>query len=348
MIPVPTRCCLYEIQEGTKNEYVAIGSDGNILRWAHTGGAEQRWAIVPADATYCRLQTAEPNREFMTVVDGNVRRWASTDGKEQQFSFVNFDGDSWNIQERTRNEFVAVGSNGNILRWARTGGPEQRFKLVPVSPVARPAVRQGECEPGEIGDIPRLTGYGTGLPESTRPRLVAETVIPATFVSDPAYSDKVEQFGRNPYYVLSREQYWDRRGSRGHYYEHDGHRKITREVTIRVGMSETTSRSIETTLGIKVAASGEFKYGGATAGIEAELVRELKVSTSQETRVTTEREEKYTAEIPAERFVYALWSMIDSYRLADLKGNAVQVWEVVLDGTAVSDGYPRKAAVAKR
>jgi hypothetical protein len=339
------------IQEGTKKEFVAIGWDGNILRWARTGGDEQQWAITPVDATHCRIQTAQPNREFMAVgSDGNVRRWARTEGKEQQFSFVNRDDDGWwNIQERTRNEFLAVGATGNVLRWAKTDGKEQRFKLVPVNSVAPPPLRPGECGPGEIGDIPRITGYDAGLPESTRPRLVAETAIPATFVSDPAHSDKVEQIRRSPYYVLSREQYWDRRGSRGHYYEHDGHRTITKEVTVKLGMSETTSQSIETTLGIKVSASGDFKYGGATAGIESELARELKVKTSQETNITVEREEKYTAEIPAERFVYAVWSMIDSYKLADMKGNPVGAWEVVLDGTAISDGYPHKVTtVSKR
>ena len=35
-IPEPTRCCFYFIEEGTKNEHVAVGSNGNILRWANT------------------------------------------------------------------------------------------------------------------------------------------------------------------------------------------------------------------------------------------------------------------------------------------------------------------------
>jgi hypothetical protein len=336
------------IQEGTKEEFVAIGSDGNILRWARTDGDEQQWALIPDDEIYCRIQTAQPNREFMAVGDnGNVRRWERTKGHEQLFAFVNRDHDWWNIRERTKDEFLAVGSFGNVVRWAKTDGKEQRFRLVPVNAVDPPAPRPGECAPGEIGDIPRITGYGSGLPESTQPRLVAETAIPATFVSDPAYSDKVEQIRRSPYYVLSREQYWDRRGSRGHYYEHDGHRKVTREVTVKFGMSETTSRSIESTLGITVSVSGEFKYGGASSAIKSELAHQLQVKTAQETRLTTEREEKYTAEIPAQRFVYALWSMIDSYRLVDTNGNTIQSWEVVLDGTSISDGYPRRVRTAR-
>ncbi|MGH8680349.1 MAG: hypothetical protein ACREVP_02450 [Burkholderiales bacterium] len=350
MVPYPTRCCLYKIQEGTNNEYVAIGWDGNIVRWGPLDGDEQKWVIIPVDATNCRIQTAQKNCEFMTVEQGgNVRRWASTGGKDQLFSFVNSEDDWWNIQERTRNEYLAVGWTGHIVRWAKTGGKEQKFKLVPVNPVDRPTLRRGECEPGDIGDIPRITGYGGGLPESTRPRLVAETVVPATFVSDPHYSDKVEQVVRNPYYVLSREQYWGRNGSRGHYYEHDGHRKITREVTVRFGVSESTSQTIENTLGFKVSVSGEFKYQSVTAAIQSELTHELKVRTSQETTITTEREEKSTVEIPAERFVYALWSMIDSYTLINEKGDKVQSWEVVLDGTSVADGYPNKlATVVKR
>jgi photosystem II stability/assembly factor-like uncharacterized protein len=125
--------CFHRIKELTRNEYVAVGSDGNILRWGATGSSEQKWLIVPrtneGDCTIITLQ----NGECMAVGhDGNVRRWAATGGAEQQFRFVNprrSDG-SFNIQERGADQYVAVGSNGNVLRWSPTGGDEQRFILV--------------------------------------------------------------------------------------------------------------------------------------------------------------------------------------------------------------------------
>ena len=41
MIPNATACCFYRIREGTKDEYVAVGFDGDIVRWRPTGGKEQ-------------------------------------------------------------------------------------------------------------------------------------------------------------------------------------------------------------------------------------------------------------------------------------------------------------------
>jgi hypothetical protein len=343
MMPNPKECCFYKIQEGTKNEYVTIGSDGNILRWADTGGSEQIWLIVPVNATQCKIQTKQ-NGEFMAVgSNGNILRWADTGGSEQEFSFVNYANGWWNIQIGTGNEFVAVGSNGNILRWAKTGGNDQKFKLIPVHPMAKPQLQPGENEPGAIGDVPRITGFGMIPPERTNARLIAETLIPAVYVQqDPAYSDRVQQVARNPYYILRREQYWDRSGDRGGYYEHDGYREFTKSVTVQFGFSQTSAKSVEDTLGVKVSASGEFTYGGATAALSSEMSRELKVQTSQETQVTSERTETFEVKFPKDRFAYALWSMVDHYLLLNMQRKLVREWEIVLKGTSIADAYPRE------
>lgn len=347
MIPYPKQCCFYKIQEGTKKEYVAVGSDGNILRWGDTGGPEQLWLIVPVDGEKCKIQTKQ-NGEFMTVgSDGNIRRWADTDSPEQLFSFVNNSDVNnpnswWNIQENTRKEFVAVGSNGNILRWKKTNGEEQKFKLVPVDPMDKPQLQPGECEPGQIGDIPRIGGFGDAPPANTDAKLIGETLIPAVCVQDPGYSDRVQQVSQNPYYILRREQYWDRSGDRGDYYEHDGYREETRKVTVKFGFSQTNFKSVEDTLGVKVSVVGNFTYHGATASISTEISKELKVRTSQETKVSYERIDSSELSIPAKRFVYAKWSIVDRYTLLNMKRDLVRQWEIVLDGTSINDGYPRE------
>jgi len=82
--------CFHRIRELTKNEYVTVGSDGNILRWAATGGPEQKWLIFPVNAEGdCKIFSLQ-NGEYMSVgSNGNIVRWAKTGGVEQQFSFVN-------------------------------------------------------------------------------------------------------------------------------------------------------------------------------------------------------------------------------------------------------------------
>src|SRR5689334_539169 len=39
----------YLIIEGTKGERFAAGADNNVLRWASSGGKEQRWQFVKSD-----------------------------------------------------------------------------------------------------------------------------------------------------------------------------------------------------------------------------------------------------------------------------------------------------------
>jgi hypothetical protein len=139
-IPFPELCCFYRIQECTKNEFVAVGANGALLRWGPTGGFEQQWVIVPIDDTWCNIVTRMNGENVAVGSTGALVRWGASGGREQRFSFVNYwpSDYTWNIMEGTRNEYVAVGSFGQLLRWKRTDGPEQRFKLEPVEPIMSP------------------------------------------------------------------------------------------------------------------------------------------------------------------------------------------------------------------
>jgi len=337
----PNLSAFYKIQEGTRNEYVAVGSDGNILRWAPTAGDEQKWLIVPLRENVYHIRT-KSNGEYMAVGhDGNIRRWAATGGKEQQFRFLRKDAERYAIKESTQDECVAVGSNGNVLRWACTGGPEQEFRFVPEEIKPKPEVRPGEAEPGEIGDVPRIQGFGQPPPERSAPKLIGEVLLPAVYVDEPGF-DKFEQVLANPYYILRREQFWDRGPERGAYLEHDGHTERTVKVTTKVGIKETTSQSIEDTLGVKVSVNAKFNYSGQSAEIGTEISKTLKVAqtTSQEKMVEETHEE--TVNFPkGDRFVRVIWTMVDRYTLERmLDRSPVDTWEIALNAI-IMDSFPR-------
>ncbi len=128
----------FRILEGTKNEYVTIGSDGRICRWGKKGESDakdQQWCVYPVSEGCVMIQTLQ-NEEFMTVMGGGeVRRWGrSANQKEQTFRLTNFDDDGWfNIEENTRGECVGVGDPVFgvcfLVRWQKSGGKDQRFKL---------------------------------------------------------------------------------------------------------------------------------------------------------------------------------------------------------------------------
>lgn len=338
----PDLSAFYRIQEGTTDEYVAVGSDGNILRWAPTAGDEQKWLIVPVRDSVYHVRT-KSNGEYMAVGhDGNVRRWAVTGQKEQEFRLLPKGSERYEIKEGTKNECVAVGSNGNVLRWACNGGKEQEFRLLPEAIGTKPEVRPGEAEPGEIGDVPRIAGFGQPPPERSAPKLIGEALIPAVYIHEPGI-DPFEQMRWNrPYYVLRREQFWDRGPERGAYLEHDGHTERTVKITTKVGIKNTTSQSIEDTLGVKVSVNAKFNYSGQSAEIGTEISKTLKVTqtTSQERMVEETHEE--TVNFPrGDRFVRAIWTMVDRYTLERaVDGSPVDTWEIALNAI-IMDSFPR-------
>ena len=351
-IPDPTRCCFYHLQEYTKNEHVAVLWSGDIVRWAKTSGPEQQWLIVPVDDQKCRIVTRQ-NGEYMAVGwDGDIIRWAASGKPDQEFSFVNRDSTGrWNIQEGTRNEFVTVGWNGDVVRWAASGKPDQRFKLVPApGEKPKPTVTPGQYTPGQIPDVPRVAAFGQPPPERSVPYAIGEVLVPGVAVGDPAFSGKVAQVENSPYYVLRREQYWDRSGGRGYYYDIEGAGATTFRDLVKVGFSETQQASIERTLQLQISDGGDFKFGikepttgaevGATLSVKRQITDGLKVTESTSTTRMTEETREVTVTMPAGRHVRVWWALVDRYSLRRYDGSPVNQWEVVDKGVRVEDSFP--------
>ncbi|ESA36578.1 hypothetical protein N836_07325 [Leptolyngbya sp. Heron Island J] len=343
MIPNVMESTFYKIQEGTRNEFVARGSNGNVLRWADTGGFEQMWLLIPASESHCKIQCRSTG-EFLTVNGlGQIFCAKEADIPEQEFSFVNYSDGWWNIQESTRDEFVAVSfTDGNVLRWFETRGRDQRFELIPVNKARKPQLEEGEALPGAIGNIPRIISYSIVPPERSEPKLIGEALIPAVFVNDTAYSDHRYQILQNPYYVLRREQYWDRSQGRGIYYQHDGQREVEKTFSIEFGISEKTSQKIEDTFGWKLSASGKFGFDKSSIALAGSLSRSIKTTTTNETEIKASKKETYKEKISEKKFAYAQYALVDHYRLFDKHKNVVREWEIVLYKTTMSDGFDAK------
>jgi hypothetical protein len=346
-IPNPTRCCFYEIQESTRNERVAIASTGNILRWARTGGNEQKWLIIPVSDTKCKIMTKQ-NGEYMSVgLDGNILRWKETGTSTQEFAFVNENQGQWNIQESTRNEYVSVNPMGNVVRWSRSGGKDQIFRLIAVDEKAKPTVRAGSYSPGEIPEAPRLTSYSMP-PERSTAYLIGEMALPSVFVNDPSYPDKIRQAEVTPYYILTREQYWERSGGRGYYFVHDGSGEKTEETSIRYGLTTVEVTNVEWTLGLKITHKSDFSFGidisggklSRSSSLSAEFSSTLKVATTNTTTQVQEEINKVTIKLPAGRRLARVgWTLVDRYTLKRMNGTEANRWHVGVQGTFVEDSF---------
>ncbi|PTY04291.1 hypothetical protein DB347_20575 [Opitutaceae bacterium EW11] len=343
--------CFFRIKELTRGEYVAVGSNGNILRWAATGGAEQKWLLMPEDAEgYCKIFTQQ-NGECMAVgSNGNILRWADTGGPEQLFRFINYrtsDG-SWNIQDQQDHQFVAVGSNGNILRWPETHGDEQRFILEPVDDVAPSAQTYAALlnnrtiyNPDQIPTHPEIPADGSSPVEPASGYLIGIDVLPSVFINDPTYGNKVDQALMNPYYYLERVRKWKKVKE----WTYALGQKQTLTQAVHHGSSCTDLRTVETTVGVVVTAkvSGE---GGQAApsekgGANWKVAGELSAQYSWQRRDLEQRESKHEEYIdqtetieftPIQACRLVLWQVIDEYTLRNSRLVTVTPpWSVFTD-----------------
>jgi hypothetical protein len=358
MKPYESTCSFYRIRERTKNEFVSVGSTGSVVRWSETKGSEQLWLPVPVEGGKVKFMVGQVGHlgECMAVgSDGNVVRWASTGKPEQVFELVNPTDDGWwEIEEGTKGERVAVGSTGNILRWERSGGKDQMFKLEPWRPAKKPPLEKGETGPGEIGDTPRIVSFEGDLPAQSEVHLISETHLPATVVQDAEFSDVTVQVERTPYYILRREQFWDRSGDRGFSRYHAGKTEEVFERTFRYLVTNTAGRSSETVLGLEFGVKGGYSRMSKSAGsisleLSTKISRELKTTEYQEGTIERELSYLYRQTFPVgEPFRLVAWTLVDRYTVMRTERTPIAVWEVALDNTSVVDGFPRPHAGAFR
>lgn len=130
---------VYEIKEFTKGERVAVGSAGNVLRWAVTNDKDQQFRFVDRGGGKWAIQSLRENK-FLRV--GGLGRLAVADEKKeaaQEFRVEKSDGKKFRLRESTKDEYVAVGSNGAVLRWAKSGKDDQLFEWIEKPPPAAPS-----------------------------------------------------------------------------------------------------------------------------------------------------------------------------------------------------------------
>ncbi|MFN2135985.1 MAG: hypothetical protein ACK2UK_08535 [Candidatus Promineifilaceae bacterium] len=351
-IPNPDRCCVYKIQENTQQEFLGVRPNPPpyVIRWADNDHIDQRWIIVPESAEACRIVNCE-NGEYMAIGDdGWFVRWEYLDEPGQIFSFANRAGDWWNIRTgdgryaTVREGWTSAGLTAEALHRSGDDQKRQQFRLLAVNERAKPVLEQGQYQPGQIPDVPRLAGYGQHPPEQSPVYFIAETILPATIVHDAGLPDMVLRVQVSPYYILRREQYWDRTRCSGGdpcLYEHDGHTTKHYETEITYGYSSEHARSMEQATSTKLDFEGKFVFGDKTFAIKTTMQRELKVAESTKTKYEESTRAKTTLDIPKERFIVCNWVLVNRYTLLNMNREEVDRWDVVQYGVGISDGYPR-------
>ena len=299
--------------------------------------------IVPEDADTCRIINCANGEYMATGDDGYLVRWKYGDQTGQRFSFVNKSGDWWNIQTGDGRYATIVLPWGpgvaklNTQPLLRDAGDKkyQQFQLVPVDEQKRPTLEKGDYDPGQIPEIPRLTGFDRHPPERSPFYLIGETILPATIVRDPGLPDMVHRVETNPYYILRREQYWDRTQCSGGdpcLYEHDGHTTKHYETEISYGYSKSQSREMADMTSTKLSAEGKIVFGPkVNVTISGSIQHDLKVQQATSSEYKESIREKATLDIPAERFIVCNWVLVNRYTMLNMQRETVNRWETCVN-----------------
>jgi len=342
----PARACYYRLREGTRQEYVAVGSTGRLVRWEYKDEPQQIWLLLPYD-----LYGGQPrytimtkqNGEYMSVKpEGYVVRWEYSDDRNSQIFMPETPENLWYVfREFTRNECVDVPNNGDLKRWELNGGANQKYQLVALDAPSKPDLNTGKYAPDQIPFPPQLTSVTDVPVQTTDPCLIGETALPCTIVDDSqSYPSKIAQMDGCPYYILSREQYWKRTEPAGFYYSHNSVNSVTKTFEITVGLSETESQTMEQMVGMVLSSSMEvgFRKGAVTIGTQvagALHLTQYQSVTWMGSRTVTEQ---YTF---AQPMAYVYWALVDHFKL--MRGNdrsIVQQWQVLRMDVHVSNSYP--------
>ncbi len=188
----------------------------------------------------------------------------------------------------------------------------------------------------EIGDVDRIKSFGQPPKKTTVPVVIGEVLLPFFTVQDdsnkPAYQVK-----NNPFYRFKREGYWQRI----FFYEHDGATSKTKKESIKVGLVETSSKTIEDTMSITVSAQASFSYGGASTSMTSSISNQLKVTTVD----STEKMQETTREIEetfdkGKKFVRAIWMRADRFTLSSLTGTMITTFEQINPQEITNDSFP--------
>jgi hypothetical protein len=262
------------------------------------------------------------------------------------------DGNAYRIVNRASGFALLPGSYGagnDRAMWQYPLGesasnPEAfLWQIEPTDLLVVPALRPGEDDGVKPPDIPRLTSMTDTPPTKSASWVVAEVLVPFMYVNDGAISYQLQS---NPYYVLSREQYWERTSIN----EYDGETKTDYEQTIKTGISETSSRSMENELRITIAADSTFSYGAASVALKTEIQNTLKVSESTSQSKTHEETKKITVTVPSVKCRVVTWQLAESFSLwrADRRSLVGQASKALLEGNVINDIWSSKGAELSR
>ncbi|GAA2208299.1 hypothetical protein GCM10009850_037570 [Nonomuraea monospora] len=335
----------------------STGSSAKLETWSlqsDLNRPSQVWHLFPLDQGTCLLvnkrsghlanvasNSAQPSAGLEQLTDGaTMHTWMLREAP----------GGGYHIVNKRSGLYMNVSGNSSKL-----SAPVEQYYLQNTAEAAevwnleiedeyKTVLDAGHVErdPADVGDIVRLTSYKQPAKTQTEPVLIGRVALPFVMVADPALP-RERQSAESPYYLLSRYGYW----KLVYFFEHGGASEYTKTQEVRVGLSTTNAKEVESTVGISVTAEASFGYGGFSGSLSATVSAELKVTTSTSTTQESSRTDTVSRTYPAgKRVSETIWYKEDKYVLTRLDGTTLTEWVVRDPDTCITDAYPSDAPPA--
>ncbi len=219
-----------------------------------------------------------------------------------------------------------------------------RTLVVDADFIPLPKLRKAETKPFQIQGFPKIQGFGGDLKGSnpkTKPELIGETIISFRYVNDKEYEGL--QAKKMPYYILSREQYWNRLT----YFSFTGKSEETNTERYSLRTSKESNKEMEQTVHMEITMKAGLEFKGFSPEVSGSIARTLRIDTSlrNEIEETKDYERTTTYNSSQDPCIVATWTLIDRYTLMrnDEDRSVVGQWEYVHEDYLARDLYPPPA-----
>jgi hypothetical protein len=223
-------------------------------------------------------------------------------------------------------------NRANVQQFEENGGDNQLFEIISVEQLNVPP----QSTTGVVGDIPRFTSIAQNLKDSD-PVLVAEMPYPYFLVEDSLpHSTRIQQ---TPYYIMRKSQFWKKLYQE----EFPAGQGVKRTAKYTIGMKQTESREMETTVAFSIGADFGLLFGEKFKGLlTASVERGLKTteSSSNETSASEEKADEVTFNTGS-GLVLAKFALATVYSIHRADGVLVKgPWQVIDDKETRTERFP--------
>ncbi|SDZ44649.1 RICIN domain-containing protein [Bacillus sp. 166amftsu] len=320
--------------------------DAGILLYNGDRGDNEQFVFFPLDGgTYAIVN--KNSGKVVTTGSGWIAPNTMSHSSEalKQARWTGAATDQWYLRDKGNNNYEIVNQGyGKVASYARAGigplatdfvdlddsNPYDNDRLFHIPAAARSTFSLPTLP--AIGTRPNAPVYNTNgstdqqLPQTSESAVVAATLIPCIMVKDNSASDYTK-IHNSPYYVLEKEEYWEKVSSE--IVPAGG----TSKYTVKRGVSTVDQQKMTDTLAMNFGADLGLKFGDQSLSLKYGISKTLQTEVSKTSTDATEETKDKTFTSKSDKDTgLTVYQLVTKYTLKRTDGSAVSSSWSVRDG----------------